>query len=180
MATQIRNNNEFLKVMKPVFKKVVEYVLDKIMETNQKIIWEVVYNADSPSVYERTGEFAEAWSTQVHTASHLKHDVEGSMFYNPSEMSVGSDDMESADYGQHIGVAPPYQGVDSRQYLADIIYQGLAGPAFGNGYWRKQRDAFSQVVEQVGPDNFNKWFIEGCRANGININPVQVVEPENK
>ena len=34
MATQIRNDNELIKTMKPVFKKVVEYVLDKINDAD--------------------------------------------------------------------------------------------------------------------------------------------------
>ena len=122
MASQIKNDRELVRTMKPVFKKVVEYVLDRIMECNQETIWSVVYGAGEPSVYERTGEFAEAWTTQVHNANHLNHDVEGAMFYDSSKMSVGSDDIGSMDYGQHIGVASPYQGVDSRQYIWPILY----------------------------------------------------------
>lgn len=176
MASQIKNDRELVRTMKPVFKKVVEYVLDRIMECNQETIWSVVYGAGEPSVYERTGEFAEAWTTQVHNANHLNHDVEGAMFYDSSKMSVGSDDIGSMDYGQHIGVASPYQGVDSRQYLADIVYQGIAGPAFGDGYWRKKRDAFSRVVAHVGKINFNKWLKDGMKANGIKYNTISQVD----
>lgn len=179
MAQSARNDEQLIKLLKQPFKKVTEYILDKILEANETVaIAEKVYGAGEPEEYNRTGEFAKAWDKQVHTSSNLRHDVEGFMFYNWKSMSVGSDDPDSPNYGQHIGVAGEYQGKDARQYLAEIIYQGISGPAFGHGYWNKKRDAFKRLVNYVGKGRFNTWFREGCKMNGLDIKLVEAVDVE--
>lgn len=176
MAQSARNDDELVRMFKPVMEKVVNYVLDKILEANKiEIIEKVVYGAGEPSYYNRTKEFGKAWDKKTSTGG--AHDVNGEFFYSPEKMSIGSVDPESHDYGQHIGVAGSYQGQDSRQYLAEIIYEGIAGPAFGHGYWNKKRDAFSRLVNHVGKVKFNQWFQQGCKKNGLKVNKIIDVEP---
>ena len=178
MPANIKNDEEFLKILKPTLKKVVEYILDKILEANkEEAIAKYVYAQGYPQEYNRTGEFADAWDKQVHISGHLKHDVEGYTFYNWKSMSIGSDDPHNPHFGQHIGVGGEYKGQDSRAYLADIIYQGMAGDLFGKGYWTKPRNAYNALIKYVGKTRFNKWFIEGCQQNKLPIVASHSVPP---
>lgn len=174
----ITNENQLKAAFKIPLKKVVDYILDQILEANTKFIKEKVYDKGTPSAYQRTGEFAEAWDKK--TVVGVDVDVRGEFFYDWQELSLGSANPENSDYGQHIGVAPPYEGSDARRYLADIIYQGLAGPAFGDGYWRKKRDAFDRLVSNVGKTNFDKWFQQGCRKYGLKVSLISKPEPEKR
>ena len=169
MAKQASNDTELEAMFRPALKRTVEYVLDKIIEANEQKIGTVVYSANEPSVYDRTNEFMEAWAASIKAQNSFSEGVEGEFFYEPSKMHVGSTDYGSDDYAQHIGVAGRYEGADARGYLADIIYQGLAGSAFGHGYWTKKRDAFNALVRYVGTTNFDKWFMDGARKAGLNI-----------
>lgn len=178
MAVIITNESQLKAAFKIPLKQVVDYILDQILEANTKFIKEKVYDKGTPSVYQRTGEFAEAWDKK--TVVGAGADVSGEFYYDWQELSLGSADPESNSYGQHIGVAPPYEGSDARQYLADIIYQGIAGPAFGDGYWRKKRDAFDRLVSNVGKTNFDKWFQQGCKKYGLKVSLISKPEPEKR
>lgn len=167
MAKSAKNDRELIQIFKPMLKEAVEYVLDKVLEANEDKILEKVYGAGEPEVYDRSYEFLKAWDKAVHTASHLGHDVEGSFYYNPSSMTVGSTSPDAYDFAQHIGVGGEYMGRDAREYLADIIYQGMAGDLFGRGYWTKRRDAFSALVKYVGKERFDKWMMDGFRKAGV-------------
>ena len=166
---QARNNDELRKVLKPALRDAVDYVVQKLWNENRDVVEQVVYRQQTPSTYNRTNQFANAWETAVHDAAHIKADAEGGLFYKPSLMDVGSTNHDSADYGQHIGVANPYYGKDSREYLADIIYQGLAGPAFGDGYWRKKRDAWAELNKRVGKLKMKQWCKEGLTYAGLDV-----------
>lgn len=180
MAVIITNENQIKAAFKPALKQVVDYILDQILEANTKFIKEKVYDKGTPSVYQRTGEFAEAWDKRVWTAVGTGADVRGEFYYDWEKMSIGSDNPESSNYGQHIGVSGRYKGVDSRQYLANIIYQGIAGPAFGDGYWREKRDAFDRLISNVGKTNFDKWFQQGCKKYGLKVSLISKPEPEKR
>ena len=78
--------------------------------------------------------------------------------------------------GQHHGIGEVKNGPnagkfygDSREYLADIIYQGLAGDIYGDGFWTEKRDAFERLLKIVGKRNFNKWMIEAMNEVGLNV-----------
>ena len=58
---------------------------------------------------------------------------------------------------------------DVRPYLADIIYGGLSGNLFGDGYWCKARDAWSELLHQIGKRNLSNWFKEGCEQVGLEM-----------
>lgn len=164
-----RNDDELRKLLRPFLRDAVDYVVQKLWNENREVIEQVVYRSHAPSEYNRTHEFANAWETAVHTAAHIKADAEGGLFYKPSLMSVGSADPDSDNYAQHIGVAGKYAGIDSREYLADIIYQGLSGPAFGDGYWRKKRDAWKELNKRIGRRKMKQWFKEGFANAGLDV-----------
>lgn len=167
MANSAKNDRELAQMFKPMLKAVVEYVLDKVLDANEEQIMNKVYYAGTPEGYDRSMEFLFAWDKSVHTASHLGHDVEGSFYYKPSNMHVGSTDPNSPLFAQHVGIGGVYRGQDAREYLADIIYQGLAGDLFGHGYWNKKRDAFTSLVNFVGKGRFDQWMMDGFRKYGV-------------
>lgn len=177
MAHQARNNAELTTLLKDPLKIAVNYVVDKIEYENRIQINLILYGRSAPENYERTYEFERAWDTAVHSTSAVGHTVEGQFFYSPSDMSSTPPNEENNYMGQHHGVDDSWG--DSRAYLADIIYQGLAGPAYGDGYWRQKRDVFSALLKYIGKARMKQWFEEGMAQSGLDYkrhNTTLVVE----
>ena len=165
VINQAKNNKELEQILKPALKVAVEYLLDKISEENQyAIMHEVYYGAVSaePGWYERTGEFAKAWETQVHTGSNLENTVEGRFYYSPYLMKYNSAKR------QH-GSPPEYYEQDVRPYLAEIIYEGLSGSLFGEGCWTKKRDAWAGLEKRLGKMKLRTWMKEGLEKAGLKV-----------
>lgn len=178
----IRNEVELQSIFIPKLKDAVDYVVQKIWNENRSLIEQLVYEAQgqgyynsasaytvNPSIdkeYKRTGEFKEAWDTNVKTMGKY---VEGEFKYDPRKMTV------NPALGQHASVVT---GDSSTAYLADIIYQGLAGYIFGKGYWTKKRNAWSALDKWLTNTQFRKIFEEGMTYAGIpwkgNKGPVKV------
>ena len=176
MVNQAKNNHELRQMLTTPLKLAVRILMEKILEVNDDTIKRVVYNAPGrpllPGSYQSTTEFLNAWDIAVHSSKAIKtSDIQGSFFYKPSEMNAVPPCAENNHMGQHHGIGQSGDSFygDSRDYLADIIYQGLAGPAYGDGYWRKKRDAFNELVKIVGRRNFNKWFLEAMQDVGLNV-----------
>ena len=171
---QARNDEELKQMLLAPLKEAVKILMKKILETNKQAIIEKVYNpttrsgAPTDSRYINTYEFEDAWDTAVHTSRHIGHDIQGDFFYRPSYMETSNPPSKENHYiGQHHGINDEWG--DAREYLADIIYQGLSGPAYGNGPWRRKRDAFNELVKIVGKRNFNKWMIEAMEEVGLKV-----------
>lgn len=171
---QAKNNQELEHMLMPLLEKAINYVVQKIMEENKEIIEQVVYNSYSPNIYDRTGEFKEAWDIETKTYGNK---VQGTFKFAPDKMSVGSG-------GQHSSI---FDGSDIRPYLAEIIYQGLSGdfglgeanrsgkyyaknnPLFANEAWAKKRDAWKELNNKIGIRKIKQYFEEGMRRNGLNF-----------
>lgn len=172
LVNQARNNQELKKVLEVPLKIAVKILMEKILQQNYECILKVVYAAPGrplyPNYYESTTEFLNAWDIAVHSSKAIKSsDIQGSFFYKPSEMQSIPPNEENNYMGQHHGIGGHWG--DSREYLADIIYQGLSGPIYGDGYWRKKRDAFNELVKIVGIRNFSKWFKEAMQEVGLTV-----------
>lgn len=167
MAAQFQalNENQLRQMLKDPLRKVVDYILDMIYKENESQISQIVYAVYNPDTYERTGEFREAWDTAVHSTSAISKFVEGQFFYKPDSMSVVAPHPANNNMGIHHGIGK--NGGDSREYLADIIYQGLSGYVYGNGVWTNKRDAFSALVKYVGKKRFKQWFESGMSEAGL-------------
>lgn len=162
---QARNNRDLEQMLKPAIKLAVEYLLSKISDENQYAIMHEIYYGEVSAEegwYERTGEFARAWETQVHTGNHLSNTVEGRFYYSPYLMHY--DSLKA----QH-GSPPKYYEQDVRPYLAEIIYQGLSGHLFGQGYWTQKRDAWAVLEKRIGAAQLKKWMKEGFEYAGLNV-----------
>lgn len=169
MAKQARNDAQLKAIFLPKIKEVAEYVVQKILEENKDVIQYVVYDAYDPSVYNRTGEFKEAWATDTQINMFSSH-VTGEFFYEPSKLTPGDNDPESPRYGQHVSAI---DRMLMTTYLAEVIYEGLAGPAFGHGVhtgaWARKRDAWKELTKRIGTRKLNEWFKEGFAKVGLPI-----------
>ena len=172
MAKRLYNEIQLRQTFLPKLSEVVDYVVQKIWNENKELIRVVVYEAYEPTIYNRTGEFKEAWDTSVHIQGNT---VQGEFFYDPSKLTVGSTIMDDSNYGQHISATT---GEPMTEYLADIIYQGLAGPAYGHGIrsgaWAKKRDAWNTLLKQIGKAKMKKWLEEGFARAGLPVVSHQV------
>lgn len=167
MAARIRNEADLQRAVMPALEKAVDYVVQKIWNENRELVRVIVYEAYQPSTYERTGEFKEAWETEAKTNGNVAH---GEFKYAPDKMNVGwpSTEYGSPQYGRH---ASALDNFDARPYLAEIIYEGCAGPAFGhgvqNGAWAHKRNVWKELNKKLGKNRIKQLFEEGMRRQGI-------------
>lgn len=168
MPPSARNNKEVLAMLHSPIAKAINYVIDKIYDENIGAIHDIVYMAYSPEEYERTGDFYRAWGAGT-TKVVNERTVEGEFKYNPDKMSIGSTDPNSSNYGQHIGLAGDFYGQDARPYLAELIYNGATGSLFGDGAFRKKRDAWEELNKRIGRRKMKQWMKEGLEAAGLKV-----------
>ena len=171
MAVQITSEAQLVNVFVPKLKEAVDYVVQKIWNENKSLIEQLVYEVqgqgyygdasaytENPNIdkkYQRTGQFKEAWDTSVKSVGKY---IEGEFKYDPRVMEV------NPALGQHASVVT---GESSTAYLADIIYQGLAGHIFGTGYWTQKRNAWAALDKWLSNPTFRKIFEEGMTKAGI-------------
>lgn len=164
-GTRLKNKAQVRRYLlsHDVLVQVVNYILDEIYKQNTEVVNRIVYTAYNPSEYQRTYEFRDSWGTDGAKASGIH--VKGEFKYLPEKMTY------NPELAQH-GSPDWYHGVhggDARTYLADIIYDGLSGNLFGNGQWRKSRDAWDALLKEVGVNNIAKWTKQGFKNVGLNV-----------
>ena len=161
-----RSEQELRNLLRSPIQKAINYVLDKIYDENIAVVHDVVYMAYSPEDYNRTGDLYRAWSTESKSTSSA---AQGEFKYDYSKMSIGSTDPQSSNFAQHIGVGGDFYGQDARPYLAELIYQGATGSLFGDGAFRKQRDAWAELNKRIGRRKMKQWMKEGMEAAGLKV-----------
>ena len=161
-----RSEQELRNLLRSPIQKAINYVLDKIYDENISVVHDVVYMAYSPEDYNRTGDLYRAWSKETKST---KSAAKGEFKYDYSKMSIGSTDPQSANFAQHIGVGGDFYGQDARPYLAELIYQGATGSLFGDGAFRKQRDAWAELNKRIGRRKMKQWMKEGMEAAGLTV-----------
>lgn len=165
-----RNNNELQAMLMPKIKEAVDLFVQKIWNKNRELVRILVYESYQPSVYNRTGEFKEAWETEVKTTG-IANKVQGSFHYAPDKLTPGDNDPDSPRYGQHVSAIDRFL---MTTYLADVIYQGLAGPAFGHGVesgpWHSKRDVWERLEKELGRSTLKKWMKECFDQVGLKVN----------
>lgn len=181
LVNTARNNKELEQILKPALRIAVEYLMQKISEENQYAIMHEVYYGEVSSEegwYERTGEFAKAWEYQVHSTGNLSNTVEGRfyyapnvMHYNPSKGQHGTPTGSTAPGIPNIDLSKSSKKYDpdARPYLAEIIYEGLAGHIFGEGYWTKKRNAWEVLEKRLGKTQLKKLFKEALDYAGLKV-----------
>lgn len=165
---QTRNNSELQRALLRQLEQAVDYVVQKIWNENREIIRHVVYESYQPEVYKRTDEFRNAWRTETNT-SISGSKTTGHFSYDPSKLTP------NADLGQHASLA---NGKPMQTYLAEIIYEGMAGAIYGKGYasdsrfagqaWTEKRNAWVELEKWLGKENLKKLFEDGMDKAGLN------------
>ena len=152
----------------PDLKKAVDYVVREIMRENEQYVKQIVYEAYNPVQYNRSGEFNKAWTTEE--AKIKGNNVKGEFRYAPEKLTVGSN-------GQHHSLNPN-EVKDVRPYLAEIIYEGLAGAIYQKGHasetdwfhgqaWTEKRNAWEMLKKKIGKERFRKYLELGMAQAGI-------------
>lgn len=149
MSMQAINEEELQAYIMPKLKEAVQYIMDKILEENRAQVQKVVYDAYSPVMYIRTYDLLDSWKSTVDTqANHISAKFE----YDESQIKAVS---------LYTNELVPY--------LADIVYNGLAGDIFGEGPWTKKRDAWKALQHIVGANKIRDWMKEGMTKAGLNF-----------
>ena len=165
MVSNARNDAQVKAMLMPALKDAVDYVVKQILTENEQLIQKIVYDGYTPVEYDRTGQFKKAWDTNTHITGNK---VTGEMAYDPDKMTAIGNHHASIVDGQPI-----------QEYLADIIYEGLAGAIYQEGYakydkrfkgqaWTKKRDVWNALIKWLGPNRIRKLFEEGMRKQGLN------------
>lgn len=153
-------------MLMPVLKNTVDYIVQKIWNENRELIRLIVYEAYQPEQYDRTGEFKEAWATDVKTKGNY---VEGEFKYDPRLLTVDGEHHSSIIDGQPMTT-----------YLAEVIYEGLSGAIYQSGYarnssafrgepWAKKRDVWDALLKRMGKKKIKQLFEEGIAKQGVNV-----------
>lgn len=155
MTTQgLTSEDAVVRYLQPKLRIIVETILEKITKENEELINEIVYGAGTPDEYHRTGQFADlAWAHDI--TKETTYEIDGEFKYNPEGM-----------YDTHPSVV---SGEDIREYLAEIIYNGVAGHIFGTGFWTEKRDAWTALIKVVGSNKIRQWINEGAVKAGLKI-----------
>lgn len=166
---QAKNDEQLKQILLPKIKEAVDLLVQKIWNENRELVRIIVYEAYSPTRYNRTGEFKEAWDTDS-TMNVISGKVQGSFYYNPDKLTPGDDNPESPRYGQHVSAI---DRMLMTEYLAEVIYQGLSGPAFGHGVesgaWHEKRDVWTQLAKQLGRNKLKTWMKECFDSVGLPV-----------
>lgn len=152
----IKSEQELKRLILLQLEKATDYVVQKIWNENRALINDLIYNKDKPEVYERTGEFRQAWRTETN-ASISGSKVSGKFAYDPSMITT-------IDAPQHQSVVN-YEPIQT--HLADIIYQGMAGKIFGEGFWTEKRNAYKELNKWLTNTKFRQLFEEGMTMAGL-------------
>lgn len=130
----------------------VKHTVERIGEENTESINEEIYDSASPTWYEETFDFLNAWDTK---ASGGAGHVEGEMFYDSSQIGLG--DIYN---GQHVSVV---DGSSQAENMPYILYQG------GMGCIQRptNRDAWKNLDKKLTNRAMRGIFEEGLSASGM-------------
>lgn len=170
---QLRNEQEVRKYMMGSTSRMegnisaplihaLDYTMQRIVERNKELILKIVYNAYSPAEYERTLEFLDSWNYSIEAGTTGGKKATGEFGQDYEEMSI------NLDKGQHGSpfLNGPDWWYDARDYLADIIYNGHAGKAFGRGPWTRKRDVWKSLMKTV-ESKIYMWYQRGLEEAGM-------------
>lgn len=164
MATQARNEAQVRAMLMPELKKAVDYVVQKIWNENRDLVRKIVYDAYQPEEYNRTGQFKEAWDNRTEITGNI---VTGEFYYDLDKLET---------YGNHHASVIDGQPID--EYLADVIYEGLSGAIYQEGYaknsarfkgqaWTRKRNVWNALIKSIKVNKMRKWFEDGLKQQGI-------------
>lgn len=157
MAAELKNEQAVRTYLMPKILNAVKYMFEQIDKFNEETINEVVYKYDASGRYERTMQFRDAWDYLKEHEPIINGDtVSGTwgfrydmLMFNPEKYQHGS----------------IYSG-DVREYMAEIIYNGVTGSMFGD---IPARNAWAVVTKYVTKKRVKNWIIDGLKKEGLKI-----------
>lgn len=141
--------NELQSIIYKKLALVADDIAQELLKLLQAQIDGDVYNPFAPTMYERQPSpysFRDAWDEK---AKFINKGGEAEIKYAPEKMSL---DINNYVHGS------PYSG-DSREYLASIIFDGLAGELFAPGqsaFWKNSRPAWYNWLQELSDGYFAK------------------------
>lgn len=173
---ECRNEAQVRRALMPMIRNAVEYMMQQIYDYNEKLINEEIYADYTPTVYQRTGQFAKAWKYEPTTKYGISgNSVDYQFTYDPSAMTYNS------ALGQHgtpdrnlvtgadLSAAKEAWG-DVRDYLADILYYGNTGDLFGDSsVWRHEDNVWGMLVRVCDRRQIFVWLKEGLTRQGLEV-----------
>lgn len=146
----ITNMSQLRPALEGICDEVVEEVTEKAYNSYRDLIESTVYGAGQPKVYERTHQFYESWLWRKN--STMKTEI----YQDPSIMDYNPDMMQHGSQQQG----------DTRQYLADYIYNGVIDGLFGDGWWTYPRDAFGEATTEIKAA-LRAWVVKAFADRGV-------------
>lgn len=158
---EFNNIFELNKGLEIILKEIVEVVAKKVEAKVKEHIDSDVYSFSGSQYYNstgnRTGEFKDSWTAS--DAKPIPGGYQAEIASDPSRMQFNA---ETFLHGSYAG--------DVREYLGEIINDGLAGSLFGDGFWRSKRPFFDNTVQELMDGGLiRQWFIEEFRRRGIEV-----------
>lgn len=146
------NNADLVNAISRGLLVAVTHTVERIKGENEDAINEEIYDSASPTWYEETFDFLNAWETK---ASGGGGHVEGEMYYESSYLGIG--DIEN---GQHVSVVT---GTSQAENMPYILYQG------GMGCIQRptNRDAWKNLDKKLTNRAIRGIFEEGLSASGM-------------
>lgn len=152
-----RNESEASNIIMPRIRKAVEEVADKILDENYKDVRDLFYAQYQPKYYERSMDFLDAWDFDP--IEQHGNTISAEFGFSPSMMTSIPEEFQHGS---------PVSG-DIREYLADIIYDGVWGDLFGEGAWQRKSTAFDTLVNTLDKSKFDKWMKSAFNNNGLRV-----------
>lgn len=160
MMRLARNLNELFNYIKKDLQDSMNEVGEQVSEKTKRNIDKTVYEAGTPSVYERTYQLRDSIKNFPATVDgdsvvvEIDHDTSliisipeayqhGSLYYEPNDIS---------------------------EFIDVIVHEGLSGDLFGNGYWRNKRQYFKVTIDELMAKREHvKWLKEAMKRKGYDV-----------
>lgn len=161
----ITSQDQLNVILNDIIHDVAVAVANRLYDLNRAEIEEIVYGAGNPKVYERSPDgqgFVDAWETKD---NHSLNTHTAELNYAPERMMVDEDNFVHGS---------PSSG-DIRSALAEIIYGGLSGARFGDGYWRQPRDAFKAIIKRCN-QSLDGWIVDEFVKRGFSRSQIKYIK----
>ena len=165
---QIKNEIELKIMILNRMKPVIDMVVDEILESLKKNIDKKVYNSYSPTFYQRLGDnggLRDLWEEKG--SKIIGGKVVGEIKEDPERLTINEDLFQhgSSDLYEYGGKS--WYKNDIRDILAYIVIEGKSGNLFGDGEWRKPRDFWHPLIDELDDGKINQIIEKAFRKHKI-------------
>lgn len=164
MANIITNQSQLDLLVMSMGDNIVNYITQKFVDTIQDCMdrYDIPQQGQmNGKVYVPTGQFYNAWRQEA--SKSIGNYFEGAMLYDYDMVQSNPSNFEHGSYYSE-------KGYDVSEFMPDIIFNGLSGDLFGDGFWRDPRNAWDDFVNEVN-QNFDVWMQEAFDkySNGLKV-----------